>query len=93
VNFTNEPNARLIITDYEIITNTALTISLFNDFDADGAVDAGERIAVGDFSANGGIARGLTSGHYCGVGQAPKVLASAAGTVRVVGRGRLIKEG
>mgnify|MGYP001601444224 CR=1 FL=1 len=85
---------RLLITGWVMVVGSALTINVFSDNDADAAVDAGERMLVGEFAANGGTAIGtIAEGLPAKRGITPKVKASAAGNVNIVGVGRLLRGG
>jgi len=81
---------RLVITSYHLVSGSAVTVELFDDANANGTVDAGERIGGGDFAANGGLTESSIE-HPCQLGKTPKIKASASGTVKAVVRGHLIK--
>ena len=87
---------RLVIQSFHVVVGASgLTVTLFDDRDADGTADAGEIIARGTFAANGSLSEsGIL--HYCKQAVtanvlAPKVKTSGAGQVDVVLRGFIIK--
>jgi len=81
----------LVITDVMMNSTAATDVALFDDADADGTIDAGERIAHGDFSAKGGLVTAFSTPRYCSKGITPKVKAGAAGAVKVLILGYILK--
>lgn len=80
---------RLIVESYHMVSAVALTVTLFNDNDADSVVDAGEVIGRGSFGANGGLAESSIQ-HKCKRGIGLKIKASGAGQVDAVVRGVIV---
>ena len=72
----------VVITDITIVAGSAMTVTIFDG--ANTTVEAGERIAKGNFAANGGQSSKLATPHFCKVGTYPKVLTSVAGQVDVI---------
>lgn len=86
---------RLIIDSIVVAHVTAATtITLFDDADNDGIVDAGEQIAVVVHSATNTsqilTPVATTEGMSCGLNRLPKIKASGAGQVDVTGIGHLV---
>lgn len=74
------------ISDLDILCgSSALTVTVYDG--ANATVDAGETVVIGDYPANGGIARTYRSPHVCQKGTYPKVKTSGAGAVKVVFHG------
>lgn len=67
---------------------SGVTATIFDDIDADGTVDAGERIA--HFGNASPTYLSGPGGRYCTIGNTPKVKASGAGAVVITGTGGII---
>jgi hypothetical protein len=79
---------RLVITDiFGVAASAAGLVVLFSDNDADGVIDAGERL----FPFSGSSSAQLTTELYCKAGITPKVKAAAAGQVDLVFTGVIIR--
>lgn len=78
-----------------VMAVAVLNATLFDDLNANGTVDAGERMA--EFANIGGGLQAHISGTFEGEGQAggkgrmPKIKASAAGAIAFSGNGYIIK--
>ena len=82
-------NERILIDTLASNVAAAVTlVTVFNDDDADAAIDAGERIAA--FGANSGFFQGGEEGYACPIGVTPKVKASGAGQVDITGSVRVV---
>jgi len=81
-------NDQVIVTDVMIVAGAALTVQVYDG--ADNTVGAGERIAQGNFAANGGLSHGGRTPHFCQKGTWPKVKTSGAGQVDVIVRGTIV---
>lgn len=86
-------NEVLVITDGWIVASAAATVDVFEDLDADGAMDAGELVFGGAFGANGGIAVRHETPHECKAGLTPKVKSSTADSVTAMIRGYIVAGG
>jgi hypothetical protein len=75
---------RLAVTDIRITTGVAATVDLFFDTNANGAVDAGERISSGIFAANGGSIQSLETPVVGPKGIAAKGKSSLAGATTIL---------
>jgi hypothetical protein len=85
-------NERLLIdTLTASLAAAVLLVTVISDNDADGAIDAGERLAA--FGANTGNFEAGPEGQPGKTGITPKVKASGAGQVDITGTGRIIKTG
>jgi hypothetical protein len=84
---------RLAVSDVVLISGSALTVDVFFDANADGTVDAGERIVGGPVAANGGFALSFTTPHIGPKGITPKVKASGSGVIRCFVKGYIIRGG
>lgn len=85
-------NDQVVITDLRVLCGgTGLTVSVFDG--ADTTVDAGERITVGTYAANGGEFQPMQTPFWCQKGTYPKVKTSAAGQIDVYARGVIIRKG
>ena len=84
-------NERLLIDSLNANIATGVTVSVINDTDADGNIDAGERIA--ELSINTVVAEFGAEGFSCKTGFTPKVKASGAGAVTITGMGRIVARG
>ena len=85
-------NERLLVDTLSANVAAAVTlVDVFADYDADGNVDAGERVA--SFGANVGNFDGGPEGFSIKTGFTLKVHASGAGQVDVSGTARIVRRG
>lgn len=80
--------AYCVITDVTIVCGAALTTTVYDG--GNNTVAAGERIAQGNYAANGGESKSFLAPHYCAVGTYPKVKTSGAGQVDVIIHGFIV---
>lgn len=68
-----------------------VTVQVFDDADADGNVDDGERLLVIGPGMSNTVFEGVDGGTAGGKGRVPKVKASGAGQIDITGIGAIIK--
>lgn len=73
-------NEFVVITHITILAGAALTVQIYDG--ADTTIGNGERVAQGNYAANGGESTNMV--HYCKQGTYPKVKTSGAGQVDVI---------
>lgn len=81
VTYTITSTGTLYITALCMVTDTNITVDIFDDVATSGTVNTGERLTGGIFAANGGIALAFHFPLQCKLGSTPKIKASAAGNV------------
>lgn len=76
-------------TNLAFVTSVAARIDIINDTDADGNIDAGERVMGGNYGANGGDRAhfGTDSPQYFKLGTTPKAKSDTSGVLTVTGTG------
>lgn len=90
VAYTITSTGTLYITALSMVTDSNITVDIFDDVATSGTVNTGERFTGGIFAANGGIAMAFHFPLQCKLGSTPKIKASGAGNVTALIHGYVI---
>lgn len=82
---------RVVLQTVNFNVAAGVTVTVFDDADADAAVDAGERLIVVGAGVSNIVFEGVDGGSAGGLGRVPKAKASGAGQVDITGIGAIVK--